>query len=248
MNAIAPRTARMCGISGQGGAYLAQLPLAKGYRVVGTARDAQMSSFANLKRLATRHQMQVVSMATNDFRSVLQVLSRHAPLEVYHLAGQSSVGLSFEQPVELLKSISVGTLNLFEVICFYNACSGECLVNTGEPPTYENTPFRPRNLPHRRWQGRAAAPGQAGPPARLGLDPQYVDAIWRMLQQLAPHVFIIATGEIRPPPCRTSSPRPAIQSAWTDATIPTPTPPSCAPPTSASAVPAHGWLRRNSAG
>ncbi len=102
MNAIPPRTALICGISGQDGAYLAQLLLSKGYRVIGTARDAQMSRFENLERLGIRTQVQVVSMAINDFRSVLQVLSRHEPAEVYNLAGQSSVGLSFEQPVETL--------------------------------------------------------------------------------------------------------------------------------------------------
>ena len=118
-NAVAsPRTALICGISGQDGAHLAQLLLSKGYRVIGTARDAQMSSFTNLTRLGIRSQVTVVSMAINDFRSVLQVLSRDEPAEVYNLAGQSSVGLSFEQPVETLESISIGTLNLLEDIRF----------------------------------------------------------------------------------------------------------------------------------
>ena len=88
-------TALICGISGQDGAYLAQLLLSKGYRVIGTARDAQMSRFDNLDRLGIRSQVQVVSMAINDFRSVLQVLSRHQPAEVYNLAGQSLLGVSF---------------------------------------------------------------------------------------------------------------------------------------------------------
>ncbi len=147
-----PRTALICGISGQDGAYLAQLLLSKGYRVVGTARDAQMSSFTNLDRLGIRSQVQVVSMAINDFRSVLQELSRHQPAEVYNLAGQSSVGLSFEQPVETLESISIGTLNLLESIRFldknirlYNASSGECFGDTGNCPAHEETPFRPRS-------------------------------------------------------------------------------------------------------
>ena len=151
-NTPTPRTALICGISGQDGAYLAQLLLSKGYRVIGTARDAQMSSFANLVHLGIRSQVTVVSMAINDFRSVLQVMSRHVPAEVYNLAGQSSVGLSFEQPVETLESISIGTLNLLEVIRyldrnirFYNAGSGECFGDTGEAPADENTPFRPRS-------------------------------------------------------------------------------------------------------
>ena len=62
-------TALICGISGQDGSYLAGLLLSKGYRVIGTARDAQMSRFENLEHLDIRSQVQVVSMAITDFRS-----------------------------------------------------------------------------------------------------------------------------------------------------------------------------------
>ncbi|MBP8788760.1 MAG: GDP-mannose 4,6-dehydratase [Moraxellaceae bacterium] len=147
-----PRTALICGISGQDGSYLAQLLLQKGYRVIGTSRDAQMSSFRNLTRLGIRDQVEVASMALSDFRSVLQELARFQPDEVYNLAGQSSVGLSFEQPVETLESISIGTLNLLEGIRFlnrdirlYNAGSSECFGDTGDTPANEQTPFRPRS-------------------------------------------------------------------------------------------------------
>ena len=247
-------TALICGISGQDGAYLAQLLLSKGYRVIGTARDAQMSRFENLDRLGIRSQVQVVSMAINDFRSVLQVLSRHQPAEVYNLAGQSSVGLSFEQPVETLESISIGTLNLLESIRFlnqgirlYHASSGECFGDTGDTPANEETPFRPRSpyavakaaafwqvANYREAYGlfacsgilfnhesplrperfvtqkvvRAACriAGGGGERLRLGnLDiqrdwgwaPEYVEAMWRMLQHDAPRDFVIATGETR---------------------------------------------------
>ena len=104
------RTALICGASGQHGSYLAKLLLEKGYRVAGTSRDEQMSSFDNLRRLGIQGRVELTSMAINDFRSVLQVLARFQPDEVYNLAGQSSVGLSFDQPVETLESISVGTL------------------------------------------------------------------------------------------------------------------------------------------
>ena len=67
-----------------------------------------MSSFQNLVRLGIRDRIKLESMALNDFRSVLQVLKKIEPDEVYNLAGQSSVGLSFEQPVETLESISLG--------------------------------------------------------------------------------------------------------------------------------------------
>jgi GDPmannose 4,6-dehydratase len=146
------QTALICGISGQDGAYLAQLLLSKGYNVCGTSRDAQVSSFSNLVRLGIREQVKLESVSLNDFRSVLQVLTKIEPDEVYNLAGQSSVGLSFEQPVETLESIATGTLNLLEAIRFlgksikfYNAGSSECFGDTGGEAANESTPFRPRS-------------------------------------------------------------------------------------------------------
>lgn len=249
------RTALICGISGQDGAYLARLLLQHGYRVVGTSRDAQMSSFRNLVRLGIREQVEVASMAPGDFRSVLQVLTRVEPDEIYNLAGQSSVGLSFEQPVETLESISVGTLNLLEgirflkrEIRFYNASSSECFGDTGDRPADEFTPFRPRSpyavakaaahwqvANYREAYGLYACSGilfnhesplrptrfvtqkivstacriAIGSPERLtlgrldiqrdwGLAPEYVEAMWQMLQQEAPEDFVIATGETQP--------------------------------------------------
>lgn len=146
------KKALICGISGQDGAYLAQLLLSKGYFVCGTSRDAQMSSFSNLVRLGIRDQVKLESVSLNDFRSVLQVLTKIEPDEVYNLAGQSSVGLSFGQPVETLESIATGTLNLLEAIRFigkpikfYNAGSSECFGDTNGYIADENTPFRPRS-------------------------------------------------------------------------------------------------------
>ena len=145
--------ALICGISGQDGAYLAKLLLSKGYEVVGTSRDAGMSRLDNLERLGIRDKVRVVSLAHGDFRSVLQVLTDVAPDELYNLAGQSSVSLSFEQPAETLESIAIGTLNLLEAIRFvkrsirfWNAASGECFGgSTKEQPANETTPFRPRS-------------------------------------------------------------------------------------------------------
>jgi GDPmannose 4,6-dehydratase len=146
------KKALICGVSGQDGAYLAQLLLNQGYEVWGTSRDAQMSSFRNLDLLGIKEQVKLVSMSLTDFRSVLQVLTRSQPDEVYNLAGQTSVGLSFEQPVETLESIATGTLNLLEAIRFlgasirfYNASSSECFGDTGGQAADENTPFRPRS-------------------------------------------------------------------------------------------------------
>lgn len=146
------KKALICGVSGQDGAYLAQLLLDKGYTVCGTSRDAQVSSFPNLTRLGIRDRLKLESVALNDFRSVLQALVKIQPDEVYNLAGQTSVGLSFEQPVETLESISIGTLNLLEAIRFlnqpikfYNAGSSECFGDSSDKPADETTPFRPRS-------------------------------------------------------------------------------------------------------
>ena len=251
MSTATPRTALICGISGQDGAYLAQLLLDRGYRVVGSSRDAQMSGFGNLARLGLRDRVELVSMAINDFRSVLQVLARFEPDEVYNFAGQSSVGQSFDQPVETLESVSVGTLNLLEGIRFlnremrlYNAGSGECFGDTGQDAADESTPFRPRSpyavakaaafwevANYREAYGlfacsgilfnhesplrperfvtqkivRAACRIAAGSTERLqlgnmdvhrdwGWAPEYVDAMWRMMQLPQPDDFVIATG------------------------------------------------------
>src|SRR5215471_14576624 len=97
------KRALICGISGQDGSLLAKLLLEKNYEVVGTSRDAELSRFDNLTRLGIRDRVKLCSMTLNDFRSVLQILAEFEPDEVYNLAGQSSVGLSFLQPVETLE-------------------------------------------------------------------------------------------------------------------------------------------------
>lgn len=146
------KRALICGVTGQDGAYLAKLLLAKGYVVCGTSRDAQMSPLRNLRALGIKDQVQMESMALNDFRSVVQVITRFGPDEIYNLAGQTSVGLSFEQPVESFESISLGTLNLLEALRFtggstrlYNAGSSESFGDTGGTPASEESPFRPRS-------------------------------------------------------------------------------------------------------
>jgi GDPmannose 4,6-dehydratase len=144
--------ALICGVSGQDGTYLADLLLRKGYTVIGTSRDAQTSSFPGLTRLGIFDQVQRESMATHDFRSVLQLLSKTEPDEIYNLSGQSSVGLSFTQPVETLDSTIAGTLNILESIRFlgkptrfYNAGSGECFGDTDLGGAVEGSPMQPRS-------------------------------------------------------------------------------------------------------
>lgn len=140
------------GVGGQDGSYLAARLLEAGYEVHGTSRDAELASFYNLARLGIKERVSVHSAGLNDFRSVFQVISRVRPREIYNLAGQSSVGLSFEQPAETLESISTGTLNILEALRLmddaprlYNAASSECFGNTEDAPANEETPFRPRS-------------------------------------------------------------------------------------------------------
>ena len=144
------KTALICGIGGQDGSYLAAHLLALGYTVVGTSRDAHAGRFDGLVRLGVRDRVAVESMTLVDFRSTLQVLARTQPDEVYNLAGQTSVGLSFHQPVETFESIVIGTVNLLEAIRMigrpmrlYNAGSSEMFGNTGDEPAGEATVLRP---------------------------------------------------------------------------------------------------------
>jgi GDPmannose 4,6-dehydratase len=249
------RTALVTGVSGQDGAYLAKLLLEKGYKVYGTSRDAQVASFRNLKRLDIRDDLHLESVAMNDFRSVIQVLFKAQPDEIYNLAGQSSVGLSFEQPVETQDSIYLGTLNLLEAIRFmgkgirlYNACSSECFGDLKDEIAVEETPFRPRSpyavaksaafwqvsnyreaykifacsgilfnhesplRPERfvtkkivtaarriaRGELRELHLGNIEVQRDWGWAPEYVEAMYRMLQQEKPDDYVIATGETRP--------------------------------------------------
>jgi len=244
------KKALICGVSGQDGSYLAQSLLEKGYEVFGASRDAQVATFDNLSRLGIRDRISLESVSLIDFRSVLQALMRIQPEEVYNLAGQSSVGLSFQQPVETLESIAQGTLNLLEAIRFtgrpirlYNAGSSECFGDTSEPAN-ESTPFRPRSpyavakaaafwevANYRDAYGLFSCSGilfnhesplrperfvtkkiiaaacriASGSQEKLqlgntqiqrdwGWAPEYVEAMWLMLQQDKPQDYVIATG------------------------------------------------------
>ncbi|MGC3982209.1 MAG: GDP-mannose 4,6-dehydratase [Steroidobacteraceae bacterium] len=246
------KTALICGVSGQDGAWLAQLLLNKGYEVWGTSRDAQGGGFANLVKLGIRNQLKLLTMVPEDFRSVFIALKQSRPDEVYFLAGQSSVGLSFEQPAETIQSIALGTLNILEAcrlieypVKLYHAGSSECFGDTEGQPANEKTPFHPRSpyavakasafwlvdnyreayrlfactgilfnheSPLRQDRfvtqkiisaARRIANGSKEV-LRLGrLDiardwgwaPEYVEAMWLMLQQDSPEDYVVATGK-----------------------------------------------------
>ena len=145
-------SALIIGVTGQDGAYLTQLLLSKGYNVKGTSRDAQACDLSRLSQLQIDKDIEIISLAPNDFRSVLKVVSSIAPDEIYNLAGQTSVGLSFEQPVECMESIAGGCLNVLEVIRFlqlrtrlFNAGSSECFGESAEKPADESTAMQPRS-------------------------------------------------------------------------------------------------------
>ncbi|MFM1903024.1 MAG: hypothetical protein RLZZ440_924, partial [Planctomycetota bacterium] len=147
----AGRTAVICGIGGQDGAYLAAHLLGLGYSVIGTSRDAH-GRFEGLAALGVREQVNLVSMSLVDFRSTFQALKKAQPDEIYNLAGQTSVGLSFDQPVETFESIVVGTINLLEAIRMlgrpvrlYNAGSSEMFGNAGDEAASETTVLKPRS-------------------------------------------------------------------------------------------------------
>ncbi|MBM4021199.1 MAG: GDP-mannose 4,6-dehydratase [Planctomycetes bacterium] len=149
---FAGRTAVICGVGGQDGAYLAAHLLGLGYTVVGTSRDAQAGRFEGLAALGIRERVTLVSMSPVDFRSTLMVLKRAEPDEIYNLAGQTSVGLSFDQPVETFESIVVGTINLLEAVRLldhptrlYNAGSSEMFGTAGEEPAGETAVLKPRS-------------------------------------------------------------------------------------------------------
>ncbi|MGH1427754.1 MAG: GDP-mannose 4,6-dehydratase [Arenicella sp.] len=147
------KRALIIGISGQDGSYLARYLLKQNYEVVGLSRDAEASRFSSLSILGIKDQITLDSISSSDFRSVIQVFQRYQPDEVYNLAGQSSVGLSFSQPVETIDSHLQATITILEVmkfldrpIKFYNACSSECFGESPKTaPSDENSPFRPRS-------------------------------------------------------------------------------------------------------
>src|SRR6266481_362917 len=129
----AVKRALIFGVSGQDGAYLSRLLLDKGYEVHGTSRDAEMQSFERLEALGVRAGVQAHSASILDFHNLLQLIGTVQPDEIYNLAGQTSVALSFSQPMETIESIVQGTMLILEAIRylklpirFYNATTSEC--------------------------------------------------------------------------------------------------------------------------
>ncbi len=148
---MAARKAWISGITGQDGAYLAQSLLAKGYEVWGGSRGPSGSP-GNLVALGIADRVQLQPVVWADLRSLRDTVESICPDEIYHLAGQSSVGLSFSEPRETWDSIATATRNLLEVVkeCapsvrIYHAGSSECFGDTHGQVIEETTPFHPQS-------------------------------------------------------------------------------------------------------
>ena len=246
------RRALITGINSQDGAYLARLLLEKGYEVVGGVRVGSQGSLWRLAELGIADRVRIVPVELLEMTNLLRTLERVQPGEVYHLAAQSIVGISFEHPVYTCDVTALGTLRLLEAIRtinpkirFYQASSSEMFGNSEEALQNEVTPFRPRSpyafaklfahfatANYREAYGLFAVSGicfnhesplrgeefvtrkitmavariKAGLESELtlgnlearrdwGYAPEYVEAMYRMLQQERPDDYVIATGE-----------------------------------------------------
>ena len=246
------KTALIFGITGQDGAYLTKLLLSKGYTIYGVSRDILDCEFLSLKKLNIFDQVSLHSASLTNFNETFDIIDRINPSEIYNLSGQSSVGLSFSQPIETFESITLGVTNILESLRmlksssrFYNASSSECFGDTNYMSANELAPFRPKSpyavakvaahwqvLNYREGYGMFACSGilfNHESPLRsskfvtskvistavkisLGVEkslflgdlsiyrdwgwaPDYVEAMWLMLQQQKPDDYVIATGK-----------------------------------------------------
>ena len=249
------KTALITGITGQDGSYLAELLLEKGYAVHGLIRRTSNTNTARIDHLCRddgRDGSRIVLHHGDltDGSRLTTLLERIRPDEVYHLAAQSHVRVSFDEPEFTGMTTGLGTTRLLEAIRmtgldtrFYQASSSE-MFGASAPPQNEETPFSPRSpygaaklygywmtrnyreayglfavngilfnheSPRRgetfvtRKIAKAAARIAAGKQDRLylgnldavrdwGYAPEYVDAMWRMLQHPEPKDYVVATG------------------------------------------------------
>lgn len=142
------------GITGQDGAYLAELLLAKGYVVYGTYRRTSSVNFWRIEELGiqTHPNLHLVEYDLTDLSSSIRLLQTTGATEVYNLAAQSFVGVSFEQPITTAEITGIGPVNLLEAIRivnpairFYQASTSEMFGKVQAIPQIESTPFYPRS-------------------------------------------------------------------------------------------------------
>ncbi|HET7037017.1 MAG TPA: GDP-mannose 4,6-dehydratase [Thermomicrobiaceae bacterium] len=243
------KTALITGITGQDGSYLAEFLLEKGYRVVGMQRRTSTETVGRVAHL--RDTIELVQGDLLDQLSLIDLLRRYQPDEVYNLAAQSFVPTSWQQPVLTGEFTALGVIRVLEAIRlikpdarFYQASSSEMFGKVREVPQRETTPFYPRSpygvskvyghwitVNYRESYDLFAVSGilfnhescrrglefvtrkvtHGAARIKLGLDrelrlgnldaqrdwgyaPDYVRAMWLMLQQERPDDFLIATG------------------------------------------------------
>ena len=148
------KTAVITGITGQDGAYLTELLLGKGYRVYGTYRRTSSVNFWRLEELgvASHDNLKLVEYDLTDLSSTIRLLQTSKATEVYNLAAQSFVGVSFEQPITTGEITGIGAVHLLEAIRivnldirFYQASTSEMFGKVQAIPQNESTPFYPRS-------------------------------------------------------------------------------------------------------
>ncbi|WP_033576703.1 GDP-mannose 4,6-dehydratase [Dickeya chrysanthemi] len=151
---IVNNIAVITGITGQDGAYLAELLLSKGYTVYGTYRRTSSVNFWRIEELGIQNHanLHLVEYDLTDLSSSIRLLQTSGATEVYNLAAQSFVGVSFEQPVTTAEITGIGPLNLLEAIRivnpnirFYQASTSEMFGKVQSIPQSELTPFYPRS-------------------------------------------------------------------------------------------------------
>jgi GDPmannose 4,6-dehydratase len=147
-------SAVVTGITGQDGAYLTQLLLEHGYEVYGTYRRTSSVNFWRLEELGVSNhpKLHLVEHDLTDLSTCIRLLEKAKPREVYNLAAQSFVGVSFDQPITTAEITGVGALNLLEAIRildrkirFYQASTSEMFGKVQAIPQKEDTPFYPRS-------------------------------------------------------------------------------------------------------
>lgn len=146
------KTALITGISGQDGAYLARLLLENGYRVVGARRRTSNGALPRLEELGIVDAIEFVDFDLAELTNIMRALERVKPDEIYNLAAQSFVALSFEQPIYTADADAIGALRLLEAVRvvvptarFYQASTSEMFGKVQNVPQDEATPFYPRS-------------------------------------------------------------------------------------------------------
>lgn len=151
---MSKKTAVVTGITGQDGAYLAELLLIKGYKVYGTYRRTSSVNFWRIEELgiAKHSDLHLVEYDLTDLSASIRLLQTSGATEVYNLAAQSFVGVSFEQPLTTAEITGIGPVNLLEAIRivnpkirFYQASTSEMFGKVQAIPQVESTPFYPRS-------------------------------------------------------------------------------------------------------